>query len=110
LDLLDILERAASAFERSQGLRSLQEVYYLQARLHDALSQCLPGDEAVEKGGLGKETENERCGHKYEREEAATRFFEVVRSLRLNSHWGVDAEMEEHGGNGGWRCEMRLLA
>jgi hypothetical protein len=80
-EVVGLLGRAEQAFGQCGDLKGMREVYYLEARVHDALAQ-LQQEEQEEGGEGGRE---EGVDYVALREEAAGRFFEVVRLLRVNS-------------------------
>jgi len=96
-EVLGLLGRAEGGFGMCGDLRGLREVYYLEARVHDALAQL--SKEGGERGEGGREGgREEEVDHVVLKEEAAGNFFEVVRMLRVNST--VEGGREE-GGEGG---------
>ena len=98
-----LLQRAEEAFGRCGDLKAMREVYYLKARVYDALVQLQVLVEEGEGGrGEEEEEEEEEVNWVALREGASGDFFEVVRLLRRNSTMEGGREGEGQGGEEGF--------
>ncbi|KAM3572265.1 hypothetical protein VYU27_005705 [Nannochloropsis oceanica] len=96
-----LLVRAEEAFSRCGDLKAMREVYYLEARVYDALVQYQACGEEGEGGREGEEGE-EGMSYMALREEVSRKFFVVVRLLRRNCSMEGGREGEEEGGEEGF--------